>query len=278
MSGDSAAFRASPSPQEVAQRNRELYDGAADPVWQLAVYGPVHGGWEFTNMGGRRVLDAIGRAGALAPDDRVLELCSGLGDTCRYLATHYPCQVTGVEMNPQQVAKAEAHRQRLDPQLAGRLSFVEADITVWSPEKTFDLVYALDSLILVDDLGAVLAGARRLLTTGRSFVLVEILAGPRVTDELREKIWREDAMINLLTPAEYDDALRLAGFRQVARRDRTDLAVTCWQTIAEALAEHAEEIVSQQGEGALQGWTETARFYSRAFADGSLIYQQAEAR
>ena len=93
------------SDAELLEKNR-IYDTAADDIWRRVVYDPVHDGWEFTNMGGRHVLDYVGRLAQASPGRRVVELCSGLGDTCRYLARVFDCEVTGIELNPRQIARA----------------------------------------------------------------------------------------------------------------------------------------------------------------------------
>jgi sarcosine/dimethylglycine N-methyltransferase len=61
--------------EEILLKN-QIYNHAADPLWRLAVYEPVHDGWEFTNMGGRQVLDFIGMQAGLDSGKEVLESCT----------------------------------------------------------------------------------------------------------------------------------------------------------------------------------------------------------
>src|SRR5215204_6664186 len=84
-------------------RKNKIYDHMAELVWRLVVYEPVHGGWEFVNIGGRNILNFIGQ---MAKDRGVrqgVEFCCGSGATCRYLAQNYDLQLTGIDINEKQI-------------------------------------------------------------------------------------------------------------------------------------------------------------------------------
>src|SRR5262245_19974873 len=135
------------SPSDIVIKNR-IYDHAANGAWRLVVYEPVHEGWAFTNIGGMKFLDYMGHRAYLAPNSTVLELCSGLGDTCLYIANRFGSSVTGLDVNARQVRTA---RRRLrSVAIGGRpVRFIRADVQTWKPDSLFDLVYSLDSLVLV---------------------------------------------------------------------------------------------------------------------------------
>ena len=231
-----ATVEAEPGPEteearheEIRRKNRELYDEADDPVWRLTVYGPVHGGRAFSNMGGSRLLDLVAAAANLGPGRSALELCSGLGDTCLYLAERFGCRVTGVEMNTGQVAGAEARRAAAAPEVAARVEHRLADVLEWQPEQTWDAVFALDSLALVEDLPAVLAKAGDCLAPGGKLCFGEIAAGPGLSDELRRFAWETDGMVNLPTASAYRSLVEAAGFERVVLADVTAFALDCFR-------------------------------------------------
>lgn len=138
-----ATYPVEVSDAELLEKNR-IYDEAASSVWRTICYEPVHGGLEFTNMGGRAILDYVGMFAYDSESNRVLELCSGLGETCCYLAEMFGCQVTGIELNRHQIAHALA-KAASDPRIAPKVNFVEADIRHWTPEELFDVAFTLDS-------------------------------------------------------------------------------------------------------------------------------------
>jgi SAM-dependent methyltransferase len=267
--------------REVLAKNRAIYDHALGPFWQRAVYEPLHGGWELINLGGRPVLDALGLAAGLAPGVSALELCSGLGGNGRYLASRFGCSVTGVELNPVQVERAQALLARVGPEATSRIRFVEADVVRWQPDAAYDVVFTVDSLMLVPDLAGALATAYRALCSGGTLSLTEIGAGPALSARTRRIVWEEDGMITLASPAEYRRALEQAGFHDIRVEDRTDLAVESHQTMLAALRELAEaETPGDPSEGpeALAGSIAVTEGYHRVFARGELCYLSILAR
>src|SRR5690348_10000477 len=111
---------------EIIQKNREIYSETSSAVWQIAVYGGLHGGWEFLNLGGARALERIVHSAGHIAGKRVLELCAGQAAPARYLAQVYGCHVTAVEMNPGQVVNARARVAELDEGTAELIEIVEA--------------------------------------------------------------------------------------------------------------------------------------------------------
>ena len=263
--------------QEEIRRKNRIYDCAADPLWRLAVYEPVHDGWEFTNMGGRSVLDFIGEHGGLNFSTKVVEFCSGLGDTCRYLAEKFDCHVTGVEMNANQIERAREKLRRAEPSLGRRVHFVQADVVSWEPDLPYDLGYAMDSLMLLADMDGVLRKLHESLVPGGSAVLAEMTAGPKISEEARAYAWEEDGIINLLSAGEYRAALADAGFGDIKIEDVTDLAVDCFDKISRATREREQAIVNVAGEAAHSEWVRLAGRYRAYFRERRFEYKRITA-
>lgn len=264
------------SDAELLEKNR-IYDTAADDIWRRVVYDPVHGGWEFTNMGGRRVLDYVGRLAQASPGRRVVELCSGLGDTCRYLARGFDCHVTGVELNPRQLARAR-EKAGGDAAAAGKIEFVESDIRSWEPARPFDVAFSLDSLMLVNDVKGVLPRVRAALEPGGAVALAEMTAGPKATEELLERVWELDGMITIPEPRGYVEMLEEAGFSDVAVSDLTGLAADCFRRMSGALREQKGALLETVGAAEHEGWSQLTDFYHGCFLDGRFTYSLVTAR
>ncbi|MFP5287464.1 MAG: methyltransferase domain-containing protein, partial [Thermoanaerobaculia bacterium] len=181
-----------PSKEQILERNRLEYDDAADPYWRLTVYDAFHDGWWFANIGGRHVLDALGRFARLGPGSRALELCSGLADTCRYLASAFGCEVTGIEMNRYQVEQGLQRLEACDPQAAGRIRLLEGDVLEWRPDELYDAVCAFDSLMLLEDRQGALRTASAALRPGGRALFADVLVGPNFTPRVERHIWEED--------------------------------------------------------------------------------------
>jgi cyclopropane fatty-acyl-phospholipid synthase-like methyltransferase len=260
------------------RKNRELYDQTSGLVWRLAVYDAFHGGWEFINLGGRALLDTLARRARLGPGKEVLELCSGQGATCRYLAQHYGCGVTGVEMNPQQVRRARESLAAAPPHVARLVRLVEDDVLCWHPQRRYDAVYLIDSLMLIEALPALLGKVHATLRPRGLLMVSVIVAGPVPDEGLCRYAWEMDGMIGLRTPREYADRLEAAGFTAITCDDVTALAVESSATMATALDRHREEIEGAQGADMYRAWKEAGEIYLAAFRQGKLGYLLATAR
>jgi len=271
---------AAPAPTKgaILERNRIEYDDAADPYWRLTVYEPSHRGWGFASVAGRRILDEGAARAGLGPGSRALELCSGLGDTCRYLASRHGCRVTGVEINRHQVTRAAARLARLDPEAAARVDYVEADVLDWRPPDRYDLVLAVDALLLLEDRGRALATARAALAPGGLLAVADVFAGPAITERVREYVWSEDGILGLPTPAEQVADLAAGGFVEVETADWTGLAVDCFRRMIDASHRHRDALVAAKGPARYRRWMRNARLYRRWFDRRVLVYGAVFAR
>lgn len=261
---------------ELLEKNR-LYDEAANSLWRAVVYEPVHCGWEFTNMGGRVILDYVGQFAAASAGKRVLELCSGLGDTCRYLAEKFDCQVTGVELNQRQITHALQKIARA-PRLAEKLEFIEADIRHWTPDRPFDVAFTLDSLMLVKSVDEILRKVHSALIPGGVVVLAEMTAGPNVTAELLDLIWRIDGMITVPPPREYQKMLTASGFSEVEITDVTFLAENCFKLMAGAVRAQREKLLETIDATEVENWEKLTGFYLDCFRNQQFSYSRITAR
>lgn len=257
---------------------RAIYEGADDPAWRLAVYEPVHDGWAFTNMGGRPFLDALAARARLRPAARVLELCSGLGATSRYLAARYGTRVDGVELLPHLVNLARVEAERTGPPVSGLVRFEAGDVTRWRAAREYDVVFALESLVLVADLPAALRTAWAALRPGGRLFLGEVMAGPGLTQGLREALRRDDAMVSLLAPDDYPPTLTAAGLAAPRMEDRTALAAACFRRIRGAVRRHRDAILRLEGVAGLARWEELANLYWDGFGSRRLTYYWVETR
>ena len=262
------------SREEMLAKNRLIYDDADDAFWRLAVYEPLHQGWELSNLGGLDVLDELGELAGLREGSRVLELGSGLGAACRYLAGRFGCTVVGSELNAQQVAKARARLEHEEAAVATRVSFELGDLLDYRPEHLFDAVYTIDTLMLIEGLPAALELARNCLRPGGILFLAEILAGPELREETRRFVWEEDGMVSLLTPGEYRQELQGIGFENLEILDLNALAVRRHDDMLAALDQNRDEIVRQEGLAMFRRCVDLMSRYRRAFRAQELLYRR----
>jgi ubiquinone/menaquinone biosynthesis C-methylase UbiE len=123
-------------------RLRNMFDGLA-PAWETRI-GPHH-------------LLALELALEDVPPPRhVLDLGTGTGVVALALAERYPeAEVVGIDLSPGMVEEA---RQKLSPELAGRVRFEVGDASgLACPDGAFDLVVLSNMIPFYDELARIVA-------------------------------------------------------------------------------------------------------------------------
>jgi cyclopropane fatty-acyl-phospholipid synthase-like methyltransferase len=251
----------------VREKQLQVWDVSDDPRWRLTVYEPLYGGKIYANNGGPALLDYMAAYVGLGPQHRVLELGSGMGDACEYVASHFGCRVTGVELSTQQIERA---RERHPDRRSGGFDFVEADMLQWEPSERYDVVYFGDMLGVAQDRRAVLERVHRWLRPGGAMTITDIVAGPDLSDEDRAFLWEEDGF-TVLFEADSLAQIRDAGFPELDATDLTHTVVKMQETILQASYRHKETLVETVGTESWLEWVESARHYGRLFAERKLV-------
>jgi sarcosine/dimethylglycine N-methyltransferase len=269
---NSAAYEVIASAAERRAKNHD-YDDVMGAVWRLAVYDPVHEGRPFTNVGGRRALDLIGRLAALRGDAHVLDVGCGLGETSRYLAEQFGCRVTGVDVNHEQIARARALTSAV-----ARVTFEHADVLTWRAPAAYTAVCAVDALSLLPGTFLLVCRLAEVLAGGGTLGIADVVAGPRMTAALREQLWRADGFVSLPSLKDYATLLRAAGYEDVQVLDRGAWAVECFAAIDGTLHARGDEIAREAGAEVVAVWRRIAAAYLDAFQAGALGYAVAVGR
>jgi tocopherol O-methyltransferase len=163
--------------------------------------------------------NALAKRVGITPEDRVLDAGCGYGGSAIWLAEQKGCRVVGINILAFQLKKAR--RCAVQRGVADKASFTEADCTdTRLPDRSFSVVWGLESIVHVPDKPAFIAEAFRLLKSGGRIVIAEytLRETPELSQHERAELrpWLEGwAMPSLLTATEYVHALEEAGFRNV---------------------------------------------------------------
>ena len=251
----------------VHEKQLQVWDASDDPRWRLTIYDPVHNGKIFANIGGPALLDYMGAYARLGPQHSVLELGSGMGDGCEYVATHFGCRVTGVEMSTQQIERA---RERHPDRRSRNFDFVHADMLNWEPSERYDVVYFGDMLPLAEDRRAVLERVHRWLRPGGVMAITDIVAGSDLDEDERAFLWEEDGF-DVPLRDESLAMIRDVGFQELDVTDITHTAVTLQETILRESYRHRTTLVDAVGFDRWFAWVECAKTYGRLFTERKLL-------
>ncbi|HQV04683.1 MULTISPECIES: class I SAM-dependent methyltransferase [unclassified Novosphingobium] len=254
-----------PATDPMLSKNREIYDHSDDEIWQRAVYEPVHDGWHFTNIGGRRALRRIAELVDLKADMQVLDLCCGSGAALRYLKLNYGISATGLDINPSQIARACERTADLEG-----LQFVVADATNWISENRYDLAFALDSLTLIPDMEGFFSTARKSLNAGGLFALTDVVEGQNLSESMRAFASQEDGIVTLASSQAIAEAMAQSGFDRIEIFSDNAEAVRVFSLIFNRV--HSEEGWGELPRDRVDSWKELSARYLAAFQADELGY------
>jgi tocopherol O-methyltransferase len=172
-----------------------------------------------------RMNEVLTQRAAIQGRDHVLDAGCGYGGSSIWLARTIGGTVTGIAIVPFQIEKAKrhAHTQGVEQQT----TFWVQDYTATSfPSASFDVVWALESVVHAQSKQTFLQEAYRLLKPGGRVIMAEytLRDEPRLTPAEQQLLqpWLEGwAMPNLLTANAYRALLTAVGFRQVMADDIT---------------------------------------------------------
>jgi len=191
------------------------------------------------HIGGRQasvdVLDQM----TLEPHDHILDVGSGLGGTARFIASHYGCRVTGIDLTAEFV---EAGRTLCDwVDLADRVDLHQGDaLAMPFAEASFDAATMLHVGMNIPDKSGLFNQVSHILKPGAFFGIYDIM---KTSDEDLDYPlpWASDPTTNALgTVDQYRQFLAEAGFEIIASRDRRTFAV-------EFFAEARRKVAQREG-------------------------------
>ena len=191
-----------------ARLDAALAEDGVDPrrpdLLSLAPYDQFHGrGLEATV----ELADGL----AIAGDDHLLDVGSGIGGPARYFAHRFGCRVTGVDITPVFCDVARELTQRLG--LAERVEFLCADaLAMPFDDASFDGAYSMNVSMNIADRAGLYREIGRVLKPGGWLALSEIARGEGPDIDYPTP-WAQSALSSFLaTPGATRGSLVAAGF------------------------------------------------------------------
>jgi len=175
-----------------------------------------------------RTNEVMADAVAIGPGDRVLDAGCGVGGSSIWLASERGATVVGVNVSPEQVAHARRFvRQR---GLEDRVTILQRDYKrTGLPDRSFDVVWACESVAHSPDQRDFLAEAYRLLKPGGRLVVRDVYQKRPPADAVDERLMRAwyDAWVMppLPTAEQFLTWVSRAGFAEVHMDDITASSV-----------------------------------------------------
>jgi len=169
-------------------------------------------------------LDAVERLMAHArfePEDRVLDVCSGIGGPARYIAWKTGCRVTGLDLTASRVEGAR--RLTALAGLAGQVSFLQGNALQMPVEPaSFTAVMSQEAFAHIPDKPRLIAQCVRALQPGGRLVFSDITHRELLGADDAARLYEGMRFCEIATAADYRGWLEGAGMRIVTVVDLTD--------------------------------------------------------
>jgi sarcosine/dimethylglycine N-methyltransferase len=220
---------------------------AAEGIEQDQVTAEDLSRFDQDHYGSLDATDLLAQALRIGPDTTVLDVCSGMGGTSRYLAYRYGARVVGLDLTRSRVEGAR-HLTKL-VRLQGRVSYVTGDACdlQFEPES-FDRLVSQEAFLHIPDREALFSGCYRVLKKGGGIGYTDWIASDALDQSARQRFADEFVAPSIASFSDYRGLLADAGFSDI---EVTDLSAE-WRVILgqrlEMYRSLKEQTIAQFGE------------------------------
>ena len=178
-------------------------------------------GRDYMAPGGEGNVDKLVKGLDLA-GKRVLDIGCGIGGPAFTLARKYGAHVTGIDLEPQLIARAA--RRAAELELSRQTEFRSVTLGPFPfPDGSFDVVFTSGALTQTEDKAGIVAECFRVLMPGGVLTCYDWLKSDApISDDLRYFIRMEGLTYNLISLAELGRFLVEGGFEGVTTEDASD--------------------------------------------------------
>ncbi len=170
---------------------------------------------------GREATEELARIAELDASTRVLDVGCGIGGSCRYLATTFGCEATGLDVTPEYVETARMLSSRVG--LAEKTDFREGSaLELPFDGESFDAVWTEHVQMNIAAKRQFYGEIARVLRPGGKFLFHDVFAGEG-GDVHFPVPWAETAEIShLARPGDVREILGELGFGELQWQDKTE--------------------------------------------------------
>lgn len=229
--------------QSVSQGlERDVAQHYADPELLLRIYGGLQAAGialedlraehlapvEEFHIGGREATEFVIDRLGLSTGQRVLDVGCGIGGAVRYVADHFDCAVTGIDLTDEFIAIARTLCELCG--MHGRARF-ECSSALEMPfaDASFDAAFSMHVAMNIKDRENLYREIARVLEPGALFAAYDVMQGPESGLNFPLPWAQGPDTSHLATPVQMTSYLQQAGFEVLECIDRTEYGIAFFE-------------------------------------------------
>ena len=225
--------------------------------------------YDQDHFGGPAATDTLAHLANIGQSDHVIDVCCGLGGPARYLAYHYGCRVTGIDLNWNRIDGAQRLTGRVG--LEDQVSFQHANaLDNKLSGNAFDALIAQEAFCHIPDKPRLIAECVRVLRPGGGITFTDILAGASMSESVRDRLQQEMAFIELGT---LDGYRTLLNSSDCIVKEIDDLTDSWAEILVKRLAMYRslkDQTVASFGQAHFDKWDRAYSFFVGLYSSGEL--------
>ena len=191
------------------------------------------------HIGGREATQEFLKQLNICETHHVLDVGCGLGGTARFVASHFGCKVTGVDITPEFISCGKELTRMVGltnnvELLVG--SALDLKTILGGTNHSFDKAFMLHVGMNIEDKSLLVSEIAATLRPGGLLGIYDVMkTGGNATQDLDFPVpWTNDASTNFVAPPdEYRTAIKSAGLKIISERNRHDFAVKFFSNMKE---------------------------------------------
>jgi sarcosine/dimethylglycine N-methyltransferase len=225
--------------------------------------------YDQDHFGGLEAVDVLARKAGIGPETRVLDVCSGMGGPARYLAFHYGCRATGLDITESRYGAAVrltrlvGLEDRVDFRLGNAQAMPFAD-------ASFDVVLGQEAFAHVPDKPRLIGQCARVVRPGGVIAFTDILRRTALAPEASARLEREMTFLGLESLDGYARLLAASGCTLLERDDLSPWWTEILKQRLEMYRGLKATTVEKFGAEHFREWDDAYAFFVGLFAKGQL--------
>ncbi len=185
--------------------------------------------------------EQLGTLNALNANSSILDIGSGYCGSARYLAKHFDCPVTALNLSEKENERARILNN--DCGLGNSITVIDGSFEdIPAENNSFDVVWSQDAILHSGHRDTVLKEVARVMKPGGHFIFTDPMQADNCPDGVLKPILNRIHLDTLGSPKYYRETASQFGLEIVQFEDRTDQLVRHYSRVLEETEKRQQEI------------------------------------